>query len=191
MHASSPTIGIIGGGQLGRMLAVAAAQLGYQCHVYAPEESGPAGDVARSWTRGAYDDEAALARFAAGVDIVTYEFENIPAASVKLLAALRDDPKTIAENVMILDMARNDLGRICEPGSIESLDVLKVEKRGRLLQVTSTSRGNSAAVSGKWQGRGAPGARDELGRVRFGRRWPYRSARRARQAAGLAADIPW
>jgi len=79
------TIGILGGGQLGRMLALAAAQLGYRCHVYAPEAELPAADVARV-TRAAYDDEAALARFAEAVDVVTYEFENIEAEPIAHLA---------------------------------------------------------------------------------------------------------
>ena len=81
------TIGIIGGGQLGRMLALAAAQLGYRCHVYAPDEKGPAALVAARFTRGAFDDEAALARFADEVEIVTYEFENIPTMPLAAIAA--------------------------------------------------------------------------------------------------------
>jgi 5-(carboxyamino)imidazole ribonucleotide synthase len=72
------TIGIIGGGQLGRMLAMAAAQLGYRTHIYAPDADSIAAEVAGEFTQGAFDDAAALARFAAGVDVVTYEFENIP-----------------------------------------------------------------------------------------------------------------
>jgi 5-(carboxyamino)imidazole ribonucleotide synthase len=82
------TIGIVGGGQLGRMLAIAAAQLGYRAHIYAPEASGPAADVSAAWTRGDYEDGEALSRFAQGVDVITYEFENVPAASVSLLAGL-------------------------------------------------------------------------------------------------------
>jgi 5-(carboxyamino)imidazole ribonucleotide synthase len=82
------TIGIVGGGQLGRMLAMAAAQLGYRAHIYAPEASGPAADVSAAWTRGAYEDGEALSRFAQGVDVITYEFENVPAAAVSLLAGL-------------------------------------------------------------------------------------------------------
>ena len=70
------TIGILGSGQLGRMLAVAAAQLGYRCHVYAPE-SGPACDVAAAFTQGGYDDTASLTAFAKAVDVITYEFENV------------------------------------------------------------------------------------------------------------------
>ncbi len=72
------TIGIIGGGQLGRMLAIAAAQLGYRCHVYDPHEAPCAAEVAASFTRGSFDDAAAIAGFAASCDLVTYEFENLP-----------------------------------------------------------------------------------------------------------------
>lgn len=71
------TIGIVGGGQLGRMLGMAAAQLGYRIHVLAPA-SGPANDVASAFTKAAYDDRGALASFAAACDLVTYEFENVP-----------------------------------------------------------------------------------------------------------------
>ncbi len=85
--APGATIGIIGGGQLGRMLALAAARLGYRCHVYAPDETGPAALVAARFTRGAFEDEAALARFAGEVDVVTYEFENIPTGPLAAIAA--------------------------------------------------------------------------------------------------------
>ena len=68
------TIGIVGGGQLGRMLAMAAARLGYRCHVYAPDEAPPAAEVAAAFTRGAWADEAALAAFGRKVDVATYEF---------------------------------------------------------------------------------------------------------------------
>jgi 5-(carboxyamino)imidazole ribonucleotide synthase len=81
------TIGIVGGGQLGRMLAVAAAQLGYRCHIYAPDAAPPAGDVAAHVTQGRFDDEDALARFGASVDVATYEFENIAAGPLSALAA--------------------------------------------------------------------------------------------------------
>ena len=81
------TIGIIGGGQLGRMLAMAAAQLGYRCHVYAPDENGGAAAVAARFTKGAFEDEGALARFAEDVAVVTYEFENVPVAPLHAIAA--------------------------------------------------------------------------------------------------------
>ncbi|HEX7775772.1 MAG TPA: 5-(carboxyamino)imidazole ribonucleotide synthase [Parvibaculum sp.] len=80
-------IGILGGGQLGRMLALAAAELGLACHIYCPDEDAPAMDVAAEGTRAAYEDAAALARFADSVDVVTYEFENVPAETAAILAA--------------------------------------------------------------------------------------------------------
>jgi 5-(carboxyamino)imidazole ribonucleotide synthase len=99
------TIGIIGGGQLGRMLAVAAAQLGYRTHIYAPERSGPAADVSARWVQGEYDDGRALDAFAADVDAITYEFENIwPAAIAHLAARRRTRPFHLS-----LDIARDRL----------------------------------------------------------------------------------
>lgn len=80
------TVGILGGGQLGRMLALAAAELGLNCHIYAPEPDSCAFEVVRDKTRAAYEDETALARFADAVSVVTYEFENIPAATADFLA---------------------------------------------------------------------------------------------------------
>jgi len=82
------TIGILGGGQLGRMSALAAAKLGYRCHVYAPESDSPAMQVAAARSVAAYDDAAALAAFAAAVDVVTFEFENVPAGTLDILAPL-------------------------------------------------------------------------------------------------------
>jgi len=79
------TIGIVGGGQLGRMLAIAAAQLGYKCHILDPHEHVCAADVAARFTRAAFDDEAALRAFADAVDVATYEFENVPVEPLKLL----------------------------------------------------------------------------------------------------------
>lgn len=81
------TIGILGGGQLGRMMAMAAAQLGMRTHIYAPEENSPAFDVATEYTIAAYEDEAALVRFAKAVDVVTYEFENVPSETAATLSA--------------------------------------------------------------------------------------------------------
>ena len=86
--APGGTIGILGGGQLGRMLAIAAAQLGYRTHIYAPEASGPATEVAAEWTQAGYEDAGALERFATSVGVVTYEFENVPPAALDRLEAL-------------------------------------------------------------------------------------------------------
>ena len=82
------TIGSLGGGQLGRMTAMAAAHLGYRCHVYAPDDDSPGMQVAAERTVAPYDDAAALTRFAAAVDVVTFEFENVPAAALDVLAPL-------------------------------------------------------------------------------------------------------
>jgi 5-(carboxyamino)imidazole ribonucleotide synthase len=75
-------IGILGGGQLGRMLAIAAARLGMATHVFEPGAEPPAAQVATTTTRAAYDDLPALRAFAASVDVVTYEFENVPLAAI-------------------------------------------------------------------------------------------------------------
>ncbi len=82
------TIGILGGGQLGRMLAMAAARLGYHTHIYCPETDAPAAEVSQSCTIASYDDEAALRAFAAAVDVVTLEFENTPLAALRVLEPL-------------------------------------------------------------------------------------------------------
>jgi 5-(carboxyamino)imidazole ribonucleotide synthase len=84
------TIGIIGGGQLGKMLCLAAAQLGYKCHIFAPDADPCAAAAAAQFTRARYDDLVALERFAGSIDVATYEFENLPADS---LAALGDKLK--------------------------------------------------------------------------------------------------
>src|SRR5204862_385388 len=78
MIGPGSTIGIVGGGQLGRMLSVAAAQLGYKCHIFDPAGHPPAADVAARLTRASFDDVPALEAFAAEVDVATYEFENLP-----------------------------------------------------------------------------------------------------------------
>jgi 5-(carboxyamino)imidazole ribonucleotide synthase len=80
------TIGILGGGQLGRMLGVAAARLGYRTHIYAPDAESVAADVAAHHTQAAWDDEQRLAAFASAVDVVTYEFENVPVDTVRFLS---------------------------------------------------------------------------------------------------------
>ena len=79
-------IGMLGGGQLGRMMALAAARLGLSVHVYCPDPDSPAFEVAKAHTIAAYDDEAALAAFAARCDVVTYEFENVPARAAEVIA---------------------------------------------------------------------------------------------------------
>ncbi len=93
------TIGILGGGQLGRMLALAAARLGLKTHIYTPEADSPAIQVAAGHTLAKYEDLAALSTFAATVAVVTYEFENVPAPSAAFLSArglVFPDPRALA-----------------------------------------------------------------------------------------------
>ena len=83
------TIGILGGGQLGRMLSMAAARLGLRCHVFEPGATPPAGDVAHAVTTAGYEDEEALRAFAQSVDVITYEFENIPTSALDILEKIK------------------------------------------------------------------------------------------------------
>ena len=98
------TIGILGGGQLGRMIAMAAAQLGYRCHVYAPEADSIAAEVAAQFTCAAWDDAEAMARFAADCAVVTYEFENIPVSDLAALGSA-----VLTPNARALEVAQDRL----------------------------------------------------------------------------------
>jgi len=98
------TIGILGGGQLGRMLALAAARLGFDVAILEPEEDSPASRVARTTFIGAYDDPEALAALADASDVVTYEFENVPAAAVDRLLSLGCE---VAPNARALAVAQD------------------------------------------------------------------------------------
>jgi 5-(carboxyamino)imidazole ribonucleotide synthase len=87
--APGGVIGILGGGQLGRMTAMAAARLGYRVHTFCPDRNAPASHVSWHNTVAAYDNKSALKAFAESVDVVTFEFENIPSATTEYLAALK------------------------------------------------------------------------------------------------------
>jgi 5-(carboxyamino)imidazole ribonucleotide synthase len=100
------TIGIVGGGQLGRMSAMAAARLGYRCHILTPEADSPAGQVAASVTLGGYTDAATLRRFAEAVDVISFEFENVSAEGLDLLASIR--PVRPAPSVLRISQDRID-----------------------------------------------------------------------------------
>jgi 5-(carboxyamino)imidazole ribonucleotide synthase len=110
------TIGILGGGQLGRMLALAAARLGFKCHVLCPERGSPAFDVVRRVTEADYGDKAALDRFADDVDVITYEFENVPAETAAFLAAR----KPVVPDPQVLAITQD---RLVEKDFIVSLDI--------------------------------------------------------------------
>ena len=89
MKLDRKTVGILGGGQLGRMSALAAARLGIKAHIYCPEQDSPASQVATRTFIGAYDDKKKLKEFAESVDVITYEFENIPVETVRFLQTLK------------------------------------------------------------------------------------------------------
>jgi len=95
--APGSTIGIIGGGQLGRMMAMAAARLGYKCRIFDRHESPCAAEVAAGFTRGAFDDVDALRCFGEQCDVVTYEFENLPVEPLSVLGdKLRPGTRSLA-----------------------------------------------------------------------------------------------
>ncbi|QEN87803.1 5-(carboxyamino)imidazole ribonucleotide synthase [Labrys sp. KNU-23] len=116
------TLGILGGGQLGRMLALAAGQLGIRCHIYCPDDTSPAFQVAERFTCAAYEDEAALAAFAESVDAITYEFENIPAATAAILSAARP----VLPAVLALETTAD---RLTEKSFVRSLGIGTAEFR--------------------------------------------------------------
>jgi 5-(carboxyamino)imidazole ribonucleotide synthase len=121
------TIGIVGGGQLGRMLAMAAARLGLRSHVFSPDPDSPAFDVVMDPTCAEYADVEALELFAADADVITYEFENVPAGSIMILAARRP----VLPNRKILEttqdrLAEKDFVRQLNIGTADYADVSSV-----------------------------------------------------------------
>lgn len=109
------TIGMLGGGQLGRMAALAAAQLGYRVHVFTPDPDSPCAQVCNAETVAAFTDWAALEAFAAAVDVATLEFENVPLETVQYLAArvpVRPGAKAlaVAQDRTAEKLCANDLG---------------------------------------------------------------------------------
>lgn len=122
MLAPGATIGILGGGQLGRMTVLAAAALGYRCHVFAGDRDAPASQLCAAATIAPFSDEAALARFAAAVDVATFEFENIPADSVRRIAAA----VPVLPRPEILEIAQH---RLDEKNFLRSIGVATTEFR--------------------------------------------------------------
>lgn len=110
------TIGILGGGQLGRMMAIAACRYGLHAHIYAPEPASPATEVARNHTQANYEDTPTLMAFADSCDVVTYEFENIPRASLETLA----DAIPLRPGIASLQTSQD---RLVEKQFLEGLDL--------------------------------------------------------------------
>ena len=127
---SGSTIGILGGGQLGQMLSMAASRLGFKTHIFEPSENPPASNVASKFTRAEYDDYDALKQFASSVDVVTYEFENIPTAALDIIETQSEifpnrEALKISQDRLIEKEFINKLGfktaSFCEVNSIEEL----------------------------------------------------------------------
>ena len=110
------TIGILGGGQLGRMAAMAAAPLGYTVHVYSPEPDTPAAEVSRFHTCAAFDDKTALAAFAKSVDVITCEMEHVPAQTLKWADAIAP----LYPSVCVFEICQN---RIAEKTFLNQIGV--------------------------------------------------------------------
>ncbi|MBX6370357.1 MAG: 5-(carboxyamino)imidazole ribonucleotide synthase [Rhodospirillales bacterium] len=123
MLAPGSTIGILGGGQLGRMTALAAARLGYKCHIFTPEDDAPASQVSARTTKADYTDREALARFAAAVDVITFEFENIPAEAAEALVAAG---RPVHPAPSVLRIAQD---RLREKDFLRSIDVATANYR--------------------------------------------------------------
>lgn len=112
MIAPGGTIGILGGGQLGRMIAMAAAQMGYRCHIYAPDRESVAAEVSAEFTCAPWTDADALSAFAAACDVVTWEFENVPVGPLSAIEPL------LAPHPRALETAQD---RLKEKRFVESL----------------------------------------------------------------------
>jgi 5-(carboxyamino)imidazole ribonucleotide synthase len=129
--APGAVIGILGGGQLGRMLALAAAKLGFRTHIYSDETESCAFNVATAAIRASYDDEEALGRFAAACDVVTFEFENVPDATAHYLA----DHVAVAPDSRALSVAQD---RLTEKNFVAGLGIATAPFRN-VLNVTEAS----------------------------------------------------
>ena len=123
-------IGMVGGGQLGRMSAQSAARLGYLVHVFSPEQYGPASQVAARNTVASYDDLDALRRFADEVDVITFEFENLPAASLELLESLK--PVRPGARILAISQDRTLEKRFLNDAGIATSHWVKVETLAEL-----------------------------------------------------------
>ena len=159
MQALPPgsTIGILGGGQLARMLALAAARLGLKCRIFAPEHDSPAFQVCASHIVARYDDQNALVEFAAEVDVITYEFENVPVGAVEFLEKLkpvRPGSKALAvaqDRIKEKTLAREMGALTAEFHSVNSLDELQIAaKEVGLPAILKTTR---MGYDGKGQAR--------------------------------------
>ena len=124
------TIGIVGGGQLGRMSSMAAARLGYRCHILTPEEDSPASQVSYRTFLGDYEDPALLREFAQSVDVVTFEFENVSAEGLDLLESIR--PVRPSPTILRISQDRVDEKAFLKEAGIKTAPWLEIKSRAAL-----------------------------------------------------------
>ena len=136
--SSGSTIGILGGGQLGQMLSMAAARLGFKTHIFEPSANPPASNVSSRFTQAEYDDYDKLKKFASSVDVVTYEFENIPTGALDIIEKECEifpsrEALKISQDRLLEKKFINKLGfktaSFCEVSSQEGL-IFALEKLG-------------------------------------------------------------
>ena len=122
------SIGILGGGQLGQMLSMAAARLGFKTHIFEPSSNPPASNVSSKFTQSKYDDYDALKKFASSVDVVTYEFENIPTGALDIIETQceifpsRDQKDLILEGFVNFTSEFSVIGSRSQDGQISCFD---------------------------------------------------------------------
>src|SRR5476651_1952377 len=135
------TIGILGDGQLGRMLSQAASRLGFKVAVFGPDKGSPAAQVSHASRVAAYSDEAALARFAEGCDVITFEFENVPAASLDFLTAQGAvvAPSSKALRITQDRVLEKTFAREAGIGTVDFFEVSSLEDLEAAMRASSTS----------------------------------------------------
>ena len=155
------TIGILGGGQLARMMAMAAARLGYRCHIFCPGADEPAVQVAAVHTAAAFDDRSALEKFASSVDVATYEWENIPAAALKAVAArILVHPSGDVQRVAQDRIEEKTFARGIGVGTADFIAVrsaVELEKATKSFSLPAILKSTRMGYDGKGQVRVAPG----------------------------------
>lgn len=160
MLAPGATIGILGGGQLARMLALAGARLGLRTHVFSPVSDDPAFDVCAARTQADFNDETSLAAFAESVDVVTYEFENVPARTAQVLEAhrpVRPNPRALA-----LTQDRLVEKQFVQSLGIATADFVPVDNAGALARAVAQLGRNSILKTRRlgYDGKGQTQLRD-------------------------------
>jgi 5-(carboxyamino)imidazole ribonucleotide synthase len=162
------TIGILGGGQLGRMTVLAAAALGYRSHTYSPDPEDPAKQVSALSTDASYADQGALARFADSVDVITFEFENVPAETAEFLARLRP----VRPDPSVLKITQD---RLREKDFLRSIDIATTAYR---------EVGDPAALARALRDVGVPAVLKSV-------RWGYDGKGQVKIASDMAVEAHW